>query len=117
MESGARHYSLCLNCLSAGGFEFEHLNYCLNIAVCKRERLLSALIGVDARHVVRHQHSVVADFLISPGGLEHVHIAIVGESLREIEKASADIPEVHIEYPLPTAEITDDIVDLLVGIL
>src|SRR6266540_5514277 len=114
MEPNARRYSLYFDCLSGGGFEFEHLDCGLNIAVCKREGLLATLIRLDARHVVRHQHAVVADFLICPRGLQHIHITIVRESLGEIQEASADVAEVHIEYALAAPEITDDIVDLLV---
>src|SRR5688572_21134530 len=82
--------------------------------VAKREReARHAVDALDARHVVRHHHAVVADFLVDAHRLQHVDAAVVDEGLTEVEEAPFDVAEVHVENLLARAEIADYIVDLL----
>src|SRR5437016_4326166 len=95
----------------------HHPDQSVNVAERVRKRLATACIAFDARDVVRHQHSVVADFLVYPYHLDEVDVAIVRERLLEFQKSAFDIPEMYIENLVPASEITDDIWQLLVGIL
>src|SRR2546423_1329544 len=59
----------------------------LNIPEGERERLVPVRVALDGRRVVRHEHAVVANFLVDAQRLEHVHVAVVGERLLEVEEA------------------------------
>src|SRR5271154_1388242 len=95
----------------------DQLNQRLDVAEGEREGLLAAVISVDFRDMIRHQHPVVADFLVGSNGADHVHVAIVGKSLAKVEKAAFNIAEMDIEDLFPLAEIADDVVNFLVRIL
>src|SRR5580704_3975297 len=59
--------------------------------------------------MIRHNHAVVANFLVDTHRLIHVHIAFVGKCFPKVEKATLDIPEVDIEDFTPGAEIANNI--------
>ena len=82
-------------------FAVNHLNQRLDVSEGEGERLRAALVAVDVRHVIRHHHAVVAHFLVDAQCARHVHVAIIGERLLEVEEAALDIAEVDVEDLLP----------------
>src|SRR5207249_3492023 len=87
----------------------------LDVAEGESERLRPPRIPLDVRHVVGHDHAVVADLLVDAQGAEHVHVPVVGESLLEVEEAAFYVPEVDVEDLAPAAEVADDVVNLPAG--
>src|SRR5204862_112094 len=57
------------------------------------------------------------DVTVGAQRARHVHIAIVGEGLREFEKAAADVAEVDIEDFPAAAKPADHVVDFLARLL
>src|ERR1017187_1152047 len=76
-----------------------------------------ARIARDRRQVVGHNHAVVTNLFIDAHGLDHIHVAFVGEGFTEIEEAPLDVPEVDVKHLAPLAEVADDIEDFLARIL
>src|ERR1043166_5550349 len=84
----------------------------------EREReSLQAIDALDLRHVVRHQHAVVADLFVNARRLQHVDAAVVDERFTEVEEAALDVAEVDAEDLLARAEVADDVEDLLARLL
>ena len=71
----------------------------------------------DLRHMVGHQHVLVANLLVDLDALEHVDAAFVGEHLHEVEFVSSDVSEVDVEDLFATAEVTDDVEDFFARIV
>ena len=67
--------------------------------------------------MIGHDHVLVPHFLVGAHRLQHVDVALVGEYLHEVVQPPLDVPEVDVEDLLPGAEIADDVVDLLRGVL
>src|SRR5579863_2180289 len=79
------------------------------------ERLPVALVALDRRRVIGHDHAVVGDFLIHAQRTHHVHVAVIWESLLELPDPAFDIPKVHVENLPALAEIPDYVIDLFAG--
>src|ERR1700720_4094248 len=69
----------------------------LDVAVAIGEGGTRGVAAVDLRHVVGHQHVGVADIAISGEGAGHIHVALVGEGLHEVELMSLDVAEMDVE--------------------
>src|SRR5262245_54008126 len=85
----------------------------LNVAETKRERLLPAGIADDLRHMVGHDHALVADVAVRSQSAGHIHVAVVRKGLLKSQEAAADVAKVHVENLSPAAEIADHVVDFL----
>ena len=66
----------------------ERVKQSLDVAVAIGEGDTGGVAAVDPRHVVGHQHVAVADIAIEGECLRHVHVALVGEGLHEVELAA-----------------------------
>ena len=88
----------------------------LDVAEAEGKGLDAAGIVVDFGDVVGHDHGVVAYFLVSAEGFEHVDGAVVGEGLGEAAEAAFDVAEMDVEDFFAGAEVADVVVDLFVGI-
>jgi len=62
--------------------------------------------------VVGHQHVGVADIAVGGERVGHIHVALDGEGLHEVELAPFDVAEMHIEYLAALAEPADHAEDL-----
>ena len=62
--------------------------------------------------MVGHQHVGVADIAIGGERARHVHIALVGEGLHEVELLPFDVAEMDVEDLGPLAEPVDHCEDL-----
>ena len=68
-----------------------------DVAEGEGERLFPAGVAFDLGHMVGHDHAVVADFFVDAHGADHVHVAVVGESLLEIAEAAVNVAEMDVE--------------------
>ena len=80
------------------------LVYCLdqgaNVSVAEGEGLQAAWVVLCLRHVVRHNHVFVADFLVDLHGFDEVDVAFIGEGFYEVVAVAADVAEVDVEADL-----------------
>src|SRR5262249_3576035 len=95
----------------------DQLDQRLDVAEREGERLRLPRVALDLRRVVGHDHAVVTDLLVDAHAADHVHVAVVGERLAEVEEAALDVAEVDVEDLPAAAEPADDLVDLLARLL
>src|SRR5438128_801534 len=103
--------SLISNHFQDLSFRVDGGDECFYVAKRVRKGLRTIRISGDLRNMIRHHHSIVANFFIDPHRPQHVDIAIVDEPFLEIQKAAADITEVDVEDLAARAEVTDHVED------
>ena len=88
-----------------------------DVAVTEGEGLKS--VGVVGRlgHVVGHQQVRVADLFVHLYGPDEIDVALVRVHFHEIVAPPADVAEMHVEDLLARAEIADQVVDFLAGVV
>src|SRR5438105_7941965 len=95
----------------------DQLDERLNVTKGERESLGPAGVTFDVGDMVRHDHAVVADFLVDAHGSDHVHVAVVRKRLLKIEKSPFDIAKVDVEDLAPASKVADNVINLLAGML
>src|SRR5215467_343377 len=94
---------------SCSGFGCDCRDQRFDITERESEALIVVLVTFDLRHMIRHHHAIETNLLIDAHGLQHIDIAVVDECLLEIQKPSADVPEMDVEDLFASAEVADDI--------
>src|SRR5207245_10534436 len=101
---------------SSSTFLTHHLDQRIDVAEGVGERLVAAGVAFDSGHVVRHQHSVVADLLVHTDHLDEVDVAVVGERFLKVQESTLDVAEVDSENLVASSEVADHVGQLLVRI-
>src|SRR5262245_54528317 len=112
-ERGRQYSSRSPGTLS--GSSFRGLDEGADIPVGERAARLA--VAWRGRHVVVHQHPVVADLPVSPDRLPHVHVSLVGVDFAEVVTAATDVAEVDVDDLAAGAEPADDVKNLLARFL
>src|SRR4051794_37117931 len=93
------------------------LHQAANIPEHERKGLASARIALNNRHMIGHQHAIVAHFFVNMDCFQHVDVARIGECLLELQESAVNVSEMHVEDLLPRSEIANHVEDLRSGAL
>src|SRR5205085_5132809 len=62
------------------------LHQAANIPERERKGLASARVALNHRHMIGHQHAIVAHFFVNIDCFQHVDVAGIGECLLELQE-------------------------------